>query len=232
MTPVLDSVAATLAKELPLFWGGLQVTLELLIVSTAVGLLLSVPIALMRLSKRRLVSVPATIYTTFLRGTPLLVQIFLIYYGLPQFDAVRTSILWPLLRDPMPCALVAFSLNMSAYTSEVVRGGILGVPKGEREAATACGMSHRLMLRRVILPRAFRIALPALSNEVVLQLKATALASTVTLLDVTGVGRRLEARTYTTEALYIAGVIYIALTMLIAQSFRLFEARLATDRRA
>ena len=229
---MLDAFTAVLAKELPLFWGGLQVTLELLIVSTIVGLALSVPIALMRLSPSRPISVPATVYTTFFRGTPLLVQIFLIYYGLPQFDAVRNSVIWPLLRDPMPCALLAFSLNMSAYTSEVVRGGILGVPKGEREAAMACGMSYWLMLRRVILPRAFRIALPALSNEVVLQLKATALASTVTLLDITGVGRRLEARTYTTEALYIAGVIYVALTVLIAQSFRLLEARLATDRRA
>ena len=231
MTPMLDAFVAVLGKELPLFWAGLEVTLELLIVSTIIGLLLSVPIALMRLSPSRLISVPATVYTTFFRGTPLLVQIFLIYYGLPQFDAVRNSFLWPLLRDPMPCALLAFSLNMAAYTSEVVRGGILGVSRGEREAALACGMNHWLMLRRVILPRALRIALPALSNEVVLQLKATALASTVTLLDVTGVGRRLEARTYTTEALYIAGVIYIALTMLIAQSFRLFEARLATDRR-
>ena len=228
---MLESLVVILSKELPLFWSGLQVTLELLIVSTAIGLVLSVPIALMRLSPSRLVSVPATVYTTFFRGTPLLVQIFLIYYGLPQFDAVRNSVIWPLLRDPMPCALLAFSLNMSAYTSEVVRGGILGVPKGEREAALACGMPHWLMLRRVILPRALRIALPALSNEVVLQLKATALASTVTLLDVTGVGRRLEARTYTTEALYIAGAIYIALTALIAQSFRLLEARLSTERR-
>ena len=232
MTPVLESVAATLGKELPLFWGGLQVTLQLLVVSTVVGLGLSVPIALMRLSASRGVAVAATAYTTFFRGTPLLVQVFLIYYGLPQFDAVRNSILWPLLRDPMPCALLAFSLNMAAYTSEVVRGGILGVPKGEREAAMACGMSYRLMLRRVVLPRAFRIALPALSNEVVLQLKATALASTVTLLDVTGVGRRLEARTYTTEALYIAGLIYIVLTVLIAQGFRRLEARLSPERRA
>ena len=232
MTPMLDGLVAILATEWPLFWSGLQVTLELLVVSTAIGLVFSVPIALMRLARSRLVSVPATVFTTFFRGTPLLVQIFLIYYGLPQFDAVRNSMFWPLLRDPMPCALLAFSLNMSAYTSEVVRGGILGVPKGEREAALACGMPHGLMLRRVILPRAFRIALPALSNEVVLQLKATALASTVTLLDVTGVGRRLEARTYTTEALYIAGAIYIALTVLIAQGFRLLEGRLATDRRA
>jgi His/Glu/Gln/Arg/opine family amino acid ABC transporter permease subunit len=222
----LDGLAATVSRLFPLFLSGLGVTLELLAVSTALGLTLAVLIALARLSPNRLLSVPATGYAYFFRGTPLLVQIFIIYYGLPQFDAVRTSVFWPLLRDPLPCALIAFSLNMAAYTGEVVRGGILAVPNGEREAALAVGMGRALALRRVILPRAFRIALPALSNEVVLQLKATSLASTVTLIDLTGVGRRLAAKTYTTEGLYIAGAVYIALTFLIARGFRLLEARL------
>jgi His/Glu/Gln/Arg/opine family amino acid ABC transporter permease subunit len=212
-------------RQAPLFVAGLETTLQLLLVSTLVGLALAVPLALARLSRLRLVSVPATAYAYFFRGTPLLVQIFIIYYGLPQFDAVRSSLLWPLLRDPMPCALIAFSLNMAAYTGEVVRGGILSVPSGEREAAMAVGMPHGLMLRRIILPRAFRIALPALSNEVVLQLKATSLASTVTLIDLTGVGRRLAAKTYTTEGLYVAGAVYIVLTFLLAQGFRLLEWR-------
>ncbi len=223
--------ADTVAAQLPLFLNGLVVTLELLVVSSVVGLLLAVPLALARVSRSRLLFVPATAYTYFFRGTPLLVQIFLIYYGLPQFDAVRTSVVWPLLRDPMPCALLAFSLNMAAYVAEVLRGGILGVPAGEREAAVACGMSQPMLIRRIILPRAFRITLPALSNEVVLQLKATALASTVTLLDVTGVGRRLAARTYTTESLFVAGAIYIVLTVLLAQAFRLLERRFNTYQR-
>ncbi len=223
---LLDGFAATASRLMPLFLSGLEVTLELLAVSTLLGLALAVPIALARLSPNCLLSVPATGYAYFFRGTPLLVQIFIVYYGLPQFDAVRSSVFWPLLRDPLPCALIAFSLNMAAYTGEVVRGGILAVPSGEREAALAVGMGRALTLRRVVLPRAFRIALPALSNEVVLQLKATSLASTVTLIDLTGVGRRLAAKTYTTEGLYVAGAVYVALTFVIARGFRLIEARL------
>ena len=223
---LLDGIADTAQRQMPLFLAGLQITLELLAVSTLAGLALAVPIALARLSPNRLLSVPATAYAYLFRGTPLLVQIFIIYYGLAQFDAVRSSAAWPLLRDPLPCALIAFSLNMAAYTGEVVRGGILAVPNGEREAALAVGMTRALTLRRVILPRAFRIALPALSNEVVLQLKATSLASTVTLIDLTGVGRRLAAKTYTTDGLYVAGAIYILLTFLIAGGFRLLESRL------
>ena len=223
---VLDGFAGAAFRLFPLFVSGLGVTLELLAVSTALGLALAVPIALARLSPNRLLSIPAAGYAYAFRGTPLLVQIFIIYYGLPQFDAVRTSAAWPLLRDPLPCALIAFSLNMAAYTGEVVRGAILAVPDGEREATLAVGMNRALALRRVILPRAFRIALPALSNEVVLQLKATSLASTVTLVDLTGVGRRLAAKTYTTEGLYVAGAVYIVLTFLIARGFRLIEGRL------
>ena len=223
---LFDGFADAAARQMPLFLAGFQVTLELLAVSTLVGLALAVPIALARLSSNRLLSVPATAYAYLFRGTPLLVQIFIIYYGLPQFDAVRNSAVWPLLRDPLPCALIAFSLNMAAYTGEVVRGGILAVPSGEREAALAVGMGRALTLRRVVLPRAFRIALPALSNEVVLQLKATSLASTVTLIDLTGVGRRLAAKTYTSEGLYVAGAVYILLTFLIASGFRLLESRL------
>ncbi|WP_237480489.1 ABC transporter permease [Lichenibacterium dinghuense] len=223
---VLDGLAETASRQFPLFVSGLEVTLELLLVSTVAGLALAVPLALARLSRNPVLSVPSTAYAYFFRGTPLLVQIFIIYYGLPQFDAVRSSALWPLLRDPLPCALLAFSLNMAAYTGEVVRGAILAVPAGEREAALAVGMGRALALRRVILPRALRISLPALSNEVVLQLKATSLASTVTLIDLTGVGRRLAAKTYTTDGFYVAGAVYIVLTFLIARGFRLLEGRL------
>ena len=231
MTDLLAGLQESVVRQAPLFLSGLWITLQLLVVSTAVGVLLAVPVALARVSPRRVLSVPATAYAYLFRGTPLLVQIFIIYYGLPQFDAVRNSALWPLLRDPMPCALLAFSLNMAAYTGEVIRGGILAVPVGEREAALAVGMPRGLMLRRIILPRALRIALPALSNEVVLQLKATSLASTVTLIDLTGVGRRLAAKTYTTEGLFAAGAIYIALTFLVARGFRLLEARFASFQR-
>ncbi len=223
------SFSATLSADLPLLLGGLWVTLQLLLLSALVGMVLAVPVALARVASSRLVAIPALVFMTFFRGTPLLVQIFLIYYGLPQFGFIRHSVLWPLLREAMPCAILAFSLNMTAYVAEVIRGGILAVPRGQSEAAKAVGMPHSLIIRRIVLPQAFRITLPALSNELVLQLKATALASTVTLLDLTGVGRRLAAKTYTTEPLFLAGAIYIILTVILAQSFRLLERRLASS---
>ncbi len=160
------------------------------------------------------------------RGTPLLTQLFLIYYGLSQFEAVRHSVLWPVLREPWPCALIALSLNMAAYVAEALRGGILGVPAGEREAGIAMGMTPFQLNRLVVLPRAFRIALPGLGNEVVVQMKSTALISTITLLDLTGVARRIETRTYSTDALFVAGVVYVVLTYGISRLFRVAEWRM------
>ena len=150
------------------------------------GFLIAVPVALARLSENRLVHGVATAYSLFFRGTPLLVQIFLIYFGLGQFDFVRSSFLWPFLREAYVCALITFSLNTAAYSGEILRGGILAVPRGEVEAAQAAGMSTFTTYRLVILPRAFSIVLPAYSNEVIILLKGTALASTITLLELMG----------------------------------------------
>jgi His/Glu/Gln/Arg/opine family amino acid ABC transporter permease subunit len=204
--------------------GGAWMTVQLLTISAVIGLTLSVPIALARVSPYAPLRWAATTWSGFFRGTPLLVQLFLCYYGLPQF--LHGTFLWPLIRDAYPCALLAFTLNMSAYVSEVVRGGILAVPRGEREAAEALGFGPVLLYRLVILPRALRIMLPALSNEVVLMLKATSLASTVTVLDLTGAGRRLFDKSYSTEPLFVAGAIYIVLAFVIARLFRLVETRL------
>jgi len=214
------------ADNRDVFLNGIGLTIELLIFSTAIGFVLAVPLALVRFSHSRAVRAMGYGYSHLFRGTPLLTQLFLIYYGLAQFEAVRQSELWPILRDPWPCALIALSLNMAAYLAEVLRGGIMGVPKGEREAGLAAGMSPGLLYRRIILPRALGIAWPALGNEVILQLKATALVSTVTLLDLTGVARRIVTRTYSIDALFIAGLAYIALTYAIGQTFRLVERRL------
>ncbi len=211
---------------------GIGLTLQLLVLSVAVALVLAVPLAVMRTSSSPLPRRAAYFYTYLFRGTPLLAQIFLIYYGLAQFDAVRHSPLWPVLRDPWWCALIALSLNMAAYAAEVLRGGIIGVPTGEREAAVAIGLDRLQLYRLIVLPRAFGIALPALGNEVVVQLKSTALVSTITLLDVTGVARRITARTYSTEALLVAGVIYVALTYAIGMLVRLAERRLNRHRPA
>jgi His/Glu/Gln/Arg/opine family amino acid ABC transporter permease subunit len=206
---------------------GLVVTLELLAVSSACGFAIAALVAAGRLSGRRLFAWPALAYASVLRGTPLLVQIYLVYYGLAQFAAVRHSALWPVLRHAWPCALIAFSANMGAYSSEVMRAAILAVPAGEREAAAALGLSRWQVLRAVTLPRAFRIGLPALVNEVLIQLKATSLASTVTVLDLTGVARRLAAASFTTTPLVEAGLIYAALALAIGGAAHALERALA-----
>ena len=155
-------------------------------------------------------------------------QIFLVYYGLGQFEGVRASALWPILREPYWCAIIAFALNTGAYTAEILRGAIQAVPVGEVEAAKAFGMSRALSLRRIILPRAVRIALPAYGNEVILMLKGSALASTITLLDLTGMARTIIARTYMPVEIFLAaGLIYLAITFVFVQLFRLLERRLS-----
>jgi His/Glu/Gln/Arg/opine family amino acid ABC transporter permease subunit len=205
---------------------GTLLTIQLVAISCAAAAVLSLPLALARLSANPLLRGAAFSYGAFFRGTPLLIQIFLIYYGLGQFAFIRHSFLWFFLRDAYPCALIALALNMAAYLAEIVRGGILAVPAGEREAAVAIGMSRALAYRRIILPRAYRLMLPALSNEVVIQLKSTALASTITLMELTGVARRLVAVSYSTNPLLVAGAIYVVLTFLITRGFTLAERRL------
>src|SRR5689334_1169909 len=215
-----------LADWLPQLLDGTLVTLELVALSMAFGLLLAVPLALARVSPRPWLRMPATFYILLFRGTPLLVQIFVIYYGLGQFEAVRNSPLWPYLREAWVCAILAFSLNTAAYVGEILRGGIEAVPHGEKEAAVALGMGAWLRYRRIILPRAFRLTLPALSNEAVLLLKASVLASTITIMDLMGVTRLANARTYASIQVFtIAGAIYLLLAVVIARLFRLVERR-------
>ena len=152
---------------------GTWLTVQLVVIAGVLGLFIAVPVALARLSENRVVHGLATAYSLFFRGTPLLVQIFLVYFGLGQFGFVRDSFLWPLLREAYVCALITFSLNTAAYSGEILRGGILAVPRGEVEAAKAAGMSSFTTYRLVILPRAFSIVLPAYSNEVIILLKGT-----------------------------------------------------------
>lgn len=219
----VDVILANLPKLLQ----GAVLTLELVALSLVVGGLLALPLALMRVSERWWLRWPAYAYVFVFRGTPLLVQIFLVYYGLGQFEAVRASVLWPILREPYWCAIIAFALNTGAYTAEILRGAIQAVPVGEVEAAKAFGMSRALSLRRIILPRAFRIALPAYGNEVILMLKGSALASTITLLDLTGMARTIIARTYMPVEIFLAaGLVYLAITFVFVQLFRLLERRL------
>lgn len=204
---------------------GLIVTLKLLAGSCLVGFLLSVPLAIARVSDNRGISRFARTYSAIFRGTPLLVQIFIFYYGLSQFEVVRNSPAWLLLNDSFYCGLAVLALNLTAYMAEDVRAGIMAVPAGEKEAAVAYGLSKFQRYRYIIIPRALSIVTPMLGNEVIAQLKATALVSTITVLDMTGVVRRLSARSYTTDALIIAGAIYALITLIISLVVRFAEHR-------
>jgi His/Glu/Gln/Arg/opine family amino acid ABC transporter permease subunit len=221
---------AALLQILREYWpnllSGTWLTIQLVVISAILGVVLAVPVALARISRNPLVNGVASAYSLFLRGTPLLVQIFLIYFGLGQFGFIRSSFLWPFLREAYVCALITFVLNTAAYSGEILRGGILAVPRGEVEAARAAGMSTFTGYRLVILPRAFSIILPAYSNEVIILLKGTALASTITLLELMGEAQLAASATYKPIQVFaIAGVIYYLLTLTITNVFRLLERR-------
>lgn len=219
--------------SLPRMLGGLTLTLQLILAALALGAAIAFAVALLRLSSNRLVERLAAAYVFVFRGTPLLVQIFLIYYGLGQFEFVRDSFLWPLLREPMWCAILALALNTGAYTSEVLRGAILSVPQGQLEAARACGMSRALAFRRITLPVAIRQMLPAYGNEVILMVKASSLASTITLMEVTGIARRMIAQTFAVFELFIvAGIIYLLLNFVATRLIKYAEWRMTPYLRA
>ncbi len=212
--------------NLPLYLRGTWTTLWLTFVSLALGLVLAVPLGLARTSRNPLINGPVWAYTYFFRGTPLLVQLFMIYYGAAQFVWIRESVLWPLLSQAWFCALLAFTLNTAAYTAEIVRGAVQATPRGEIEAARALGMSLALVLRRIVLPSAFRRALPAYGNEMVFMLHGSAVASTVTIVDLTGAARIVNSRYYSPyEAFLTAAVFYLALTFLIVGLVKLLERR-------
>ncbi|MGE3967304.1 MAG: ABC transporter permease [Dongiaceae bacterium] len=206
---------------------GVILTLEITLLSLAIGLVLAVPAALMRLSRNPLVSMPIYAYIFYFRGTPLLVQLFLIYYGSGQFREQLEAIgLWQFFREPYFCAVLTLTLNTTAYTAEILRGAIQAVPHGEVEAARACGMSGALLYRRIILPKAFRVGLPAYTNEVVFLFQATSLVSIISLLDLTGVARILISRSFAAYEIWIfAGAIYLAISYSLIFFFRKVEHR-------
>lgn len=208
---------------------GAWVTIELTVLSVAIGLCLAIPLVLLRQSSNRLLWMPAYAYIFYFRGTPLLVQIFLIYYGSGQFRDVLESIgLWSYFRAPFFCAVLSLTLNTAAYTSELFRGAIEAVPKEEVEAAQSLGLSKLLVYRLIVLPRAFRLALPAYANEVVFLLQATSLVSIITIMDVTGVARAITARGFAFYEVYlIAALLYLVLVFGTLAIFRQIEYRLS-----
>ncbi len=212
--------------SLPLYFAGLLTTLELLGIALAFGLLAALPLGLMRVSKNQWINLPAWLYTYVIRGTPMLVQLYLIYYGLAQFPVVRDSFLWPWLSSPTFCACLAFAINTSAYTAEIIAGSLKATPAGEIEAARAMGMSKSKMYRRILLPSALRRALPQYSNEVIMMLQTTSLASSVTLVDITGAAREVNSQAFLPfEAFITAGVFYLCLTFILVRLFKLAERR-------
>lgn len=217
-------------KWLPKLIQGATLTLELTALSVIAGLVVAIPLGIARSSKLWYVRSLPYGYIFFFRGTPLLIQLFLVYYGLGQFEAVRESALWPYLRDPFWCAVLTMTLHTAAYIAEILRGAIQAIPPGEIEAARALGMSRFKTLLHIVLPRAARIGLPAYSNEVILMLKASSLASTVTLLELTGMTRTIIARNYQTVDMFlIAGVIYLVMSFVLIQGFKLLERWLHVD---
>jgi His/Glu/Gln/Arg/opine family amino acid ABC transporter permease subunit len=225
---------SVIIDNLPRFASGAWVTAQLTALSVAIGLVLAVPVALARLSPNPLMSWPAHGYMFYFRGTPLLVQIFLIYYGSGQFvPELRAVGLWQFFREPYFCAVLTLTLNTAAYTAEILRGAIRAVPFGEVEAGRAFGMSRGLMLRRVILPKAFRLALPAYSNEVIFLFQATSLVSIITIMDLTGVGRVIIAESFRTFEVWIfVGLCYLVMSYAILYVFRFVEHRLSAHLRA
>ncbi len=211
---------------------GVPLTLRLAASSVLLGALLGLAFALMRLAGSALLRAFAWVYVQLIRSIPLLVLMFLVYYGLGQFQLVRSSALWPFLREPYWCALTALTINTSAYASEVIRGGLLSVPRGQIEAARACGMPPLLMFRRIVLPIAIRQAIPAYGNEIVAMVKATSLASLVTLMEVTGIATSIASETYRPVEVFVAaGMIYLAINFALARGVGFLEYRLTAHLR-
>lgn len=218
-------------ETLKLFGQGILVSLKLLFISVTVGAVLSIPMAIMRVSRNKWLSTPVWLYTYVMRGTPMLIQVYLIYYGVAQLEFVQSN--WdtvPLLipfKDALFCCVLAFTLNTCAYTTEMLAGAIRDTNHGEIEAARAMGMSRRQLMWRIVLPSALRRTLPAYSNEVIMMLHGTSLASTVpALMDITGAARSVYSDFYLPfEAFITAGAIYLVLTFTLVWCFKLAERR-------
>lgn len=209
------------------YWDGLVNTVQLVFLSLIIGLCLAIPLAIMRTSKKPWVNWPVWCFTYVFRGTPLLVQLYMIYYGVTLIDGIQESVFWVIFERAFYPCLIAFTLNTAAYTTEIFRGSIEATPRGEIEAAKAYGMSAAKRMQRIVLPSAFRRAIPAYSNEVVFMLHSSAIASTVTIIDLAGAARDIYARFYAPFQAYIfVSLIYLCLTFTIFYLFKQLEKRL------
>ncbi len=213
-----------IVSNLPLYFKGMWVTIQLVVMALIAGLLLAVPIAFMAASRNPVINMLPKAYIYFFRGTPLLVQLFMIYHGAGQFESLRESFLWPIFREAYWCALIAFTLNTAAYTAEMIRGAIVQTSFGEIEAAKAAGMSKSMISRRIVLPSAFRRVLPAYGNEVIFMLHGSVVAGVITIVDLFGAAKIVNSRYFVPfESFIAAGMFYLAITFLIVWLFKQLE---------
>ena len=202
------------------------VTLKLLSLSLIFGLILGLFFAILRLNKNIFLNRFSYFYSYIFRGTPLLVQIFIIYFGLGQIEFLRSSFLWIILKEPYWCAIIAFSLNTGAYTSEILRSAFQTIKPGIIEAGKSLGISNKIIFYKVQIPIAIRQSLPAYGNEIILMLKGTSLASTVTLMDLTGVAKYIISTTFKPiEVFIVAGGIYLFMTFIIHNLIKFLEKK-------
>ncbi len=202
------------------------VTLKLLSLSLLFGLIIGLFFAIMRMSKNLIINKFAYGYSYLFRGTPLLVQIFIIYFGFGQIEFIRNSVLWVVLKEPYWCAIIAFALNTGAYTSEILRSAFQTIKKGYIEAGKSLGISSKIIFYKIQIPIAIRQSLPAYGNEIILMLKGTSLASTVTLMDLTGVAKYIISTTFKPiEVFIVAGSIYLFMTFIIHNLIKFLERK-------
>ena len=210
---------------------GIPLTLQVVSISTILGIFLAVAVALMRISGSKVMSLPAYYFVYLIRGTPLLLQLYFVYYGLSQFEVIRESILWPILKEPYWCGIITLTISTGAYSSEIIRGGILSVSKNYIEASGALGLSQIKTFMLITLPITVRQALPAYGNELILMVKASSLISIVTLMEITGIARTIISKTYApVEIFLVAGSIYLVINFIIVMFVNLAERRLGIEK--
>jgi len=215
-----------MATSLPKLLSAAVVTLKLLSLSLFFGLLIGLLFAILRLNKNPLINKFAYGYSYVFRGTPLLVQIFIIYYGLGQIEYFRSTFLWVVFKEPYWCAIIAFALNTGAYTSEILRSAFQTIKTGIIEAGKSLGISNKIIFYKIQIPVAIRQSLPAYGNEIILMMKGTSLASTVTLMDITGVAKHIVSTTYKPLEIFIlAGCIYLFMTFIIHNLIKYLEKK-------
>ena len=215
-----------MATSLPKLLIATVVTLKLLSLSLSFGLIIGLLFAILRLNKNPIINKFAYGYSYVFRGTPLLVQIFIIYFGLGQIEYFRSTFLWVIFKEPYWCAIIAFALNTGAYTSEILRSAFETIKPGIIEAGKSLGISNKIIFYKIQIPVAIRQSLPAYGNEIILMMKGTSLASTVTLMDITGVAKHIVSTTYKPlEIFLMAGSIYLFMTFIIHNLIKYLEKK-------